>query len=787
MNELMFQTVTLAALVHDIGKFIQRADFGEQQLRKTHQEHSLMWASKLAQYLEGQVDPWLWQELVLKHHDNRQTPEQYRPASIDERFRPLGYLVSKADNLSSSERGDTVAKDFRTQPLASVFSAIQVEGKKADRLTWYEVAPLAPAAVKPVPETRIDRNRLANMVAEFSSQCAEICQQPGLDFAAFFTQLQFLLQRYTWCIPANTQEEIPDISLYDHLRTSAAIAACMYRFHEEGGSWDTGQINREQRHCLHLIADLSGIQDYILGVNRIGIKGVAKSLRARSFRLAVMADALALKLVQLAGVTPANILQVSGGTVHLLLPNTRAVKAALSDFRQELDRWSLREFQGLLRWNLAWTEVEDGEFKDYSLVYRRVFQQLGQQKLRPLAGGLQRDNGWKEEAFLGLLPERAPCKVCGMRAHIDEKDTCIDCQRLESVGSDLPSARSLLLYNEPAANRIELAPGLYGELGNKGDGRELATFVLGLDRLYQATSGYIFYKGLGNYAARVEKDCELQDDCGDCRWQEGDILPLDCLARLADGKEMIAYLKGDVDNLGYIFSRGLGERISISRLATLSRMLDYFFSAWLKDFLATNYPYSYVVYSGGDDFLLLCPWSESLGLVSDLRRAFADYTGRNPALTFSVGLSLTKPQLPLARGVARAEHQLELAKDSGKDRLGLLERALTWPQLDRVWDEAAQVGNWLLDKQTGLSTNFLRYLLQFAGMYRHYRQTGDPLGLKFVPLLYYQVVRNLSGKADPEVKKWALGLIQQGQGQGIYPAMEDIEVVVRLAYLYTRR
>lgn len=745
-----------------------------------------MWASKLAPGLKGVVEPELWQELVLKHHDNRNTPAEYRPGSMSEEHRPLAYLVSKADNLSASERGETKARDFRTQPLASIFSSIQVEGKKAEKLTYYNVAPLAPENVTPAEAVKVNRDRLARMVAEFSSQCEEICQH-GLDFAALFSQLQAMLQRYTWCVPANTQEEVPDISLYDHLRTSAAIAACMYRYHEVLGKWEESRINSEQRHCLHLVGDLSGIQDYILGVNRIGVKGVAKSLRARSFRLAIMADALALKLVQLAGVTAANILQVSGGTFHLLLPNTEVIKQKLENIRVELARWSLHEFQGVLRWNLAWTEVEDSEFKDYARVYGRVFQLLADQKLRPLSAALQNSTGWQEESFLGQLPEQAPCKTCGIKPRTDEGDSCKECRLLEKFGANLPAARVLHLYEQAAKNRLELAPGIYGELGSSGNGSELATIVFALDRLEKVSRGYIVYKGLGNYAARVEKDCEALEQCEDCSWQEGDILPLDCLARLAKGKEMIAYIKGDVDNLGYIFSQGLGERTSISRLATLSRMLDYFFSSRLKEFLPSNYPISYVVYSGGDDFLLLCPWSEALGLVSDLRQDFTDYTGNNPALTFSVGLSLVKPQLPLARGVDRSETMLELAKASGKDRLGLLDRPLYWLQVEEVWKEADQVGNWLLDKQSGLSANFLRQLLQFARMYQYYQQSGDPRGLKFLPLMYYQVVRNLSGKADLEVKKWALGLMKQGNVAGSYPAMDNIDTIVRLAYLYTRR
>lgn len=38
----------------------------------------------------------------------------------------------------------------------------------------------------------------------------------------------------------------------------------------------------------------------------------------------------------------------------------------------------------------------------------------------------------------------------------------------------------------------------------------------------------------------------------------------------------VAYLRMDVDNLGKIFAQGLGEKLNLPRLASLSRQMTYF-------------------------------------------------------------------------------------------------------------------------------------------------------------------------------------------------------------------
>src|SRR5262249_26446262 len=140
------------------------------------------------------------------------------------------------------------------------------------------------------------------------------------------------------------------------------------------------------------------------------------------------------------------------------------------------------------------------------------------------------------------------------------------------------------------------------------------------------------------------------------------------------GKGLLGVLKADVDYLGQIFQEGLRRDApavgldTVSRLASLSRQLDWFFSGWLGWLLSTKYEDCYTVYSGGDDLLLVGPRRRILALAQEIRESFAAYT-KHPDMTLSAGLAVVKPRWPLAHTVALADEALEQAKTSGRNRL----------------------------------------------------------------------------------------------------------------------
>ncbi|MBE9593555.1 MAG: type III-A CRISPR-associated protein Cas10/Csm1, partial [Proteobacteria bacterium] len=110
------------------------------------------------------------------------------------------------------------------------------------------------------------------------------------DFDAYFNTLYHLLQKYTWCVPSAVWKSKPDVSLFDHLKTTCAIAACLYNADVEyldnliGGiekSWRKEDLNEEEERALNdgkfilIGGDVSGIQNFIYAITS---KGAAKGL-----------------------------------------------------------------------------------------------------------------------------------------------------------------------------------------------------------------------------------------------------------------------------------------------------------------------------------------------------------------------------------------------------------------------------------------------------------------------------------------------------------------------------
>jgi CRISPR-associated protein Csm1 len=243
----------------------------------------------------------------------------------------------------------------------------------------------------------------------------------------------------------------------------------------------------------------------------------------------------------------------------------------------------------------------------------------------------------------------------------------------------------------------------------------------------------------------------------------------------------MAYLKMDVDDLGWVFSQGLKgakeDHTSISRVATLSRALELFFSGWLERALREEFQDVYLVYSGGDDVLAIGPWNVMFNLAGRIRSEFRRFTADNPLWTLSAGLALARVHTPVLTAVEEAEKNLEASKDikgSGvlpwplspkvqtgqreKDRITAWNTSIPWARYEDTLGQAKKLLKWLEDQV--LTTGQVRRLRAYAEMWREYVWKRDTRYLQYAPLLVRDLKR--TWKEDTaeqrEAKQWAAGL-----------------------------
>ena len=99
--------------------------------------------------------------------------------------------------------------------------------------------------------------------------------------------------------------------------------------------------------------------------------------------------------------------------------------------------------------------------------------------------------------------------------------------------------------------------------------------------------------------------------------------------------------------------------------------MNAFFAMWLPCLCRQEFPNTYTVFAGGDDFFMVGPWKEAQYLVARLADDFARYTV-NSEVHFSVGTAITKSTVPVATLAEKAEEALSRAKSlDGKNALSL--------------------------------------------------------------------------------------------------------------------
>jgi len=764
-----YRTVILAAFLHDIGKLLGRGTF--KLLDKgQHPEFSATFVNAHKGSLSQVADTGLLHELVQKHHENsRAFPSEFLVQSIeDSHIRALATLVSKADNLASSERGEASEQyqDYKATPLCSVIERLDKETAGGLRLR-FRANPLPSTAAnmgRAIFATEFteyqpgEMNKLLQSFGRSFSEFIKDCQDRQLDFNCLSNHLTNLVYTHTWCIPSNTQEKIPDVSLFDHLKTTAATAACLYQYHSQTNSLDEKSVRRTETPRFLLVAgDISGIQQYIFGITGAA-GGVARKLRARSLFVQLCSEVAAHKVLHNLQLPLWNLLMNSGGNFYLLVPNLPPVISTLKEIQEEIDVWFMQTMNGELALNLAWHPFRDDGFKPgdttdsgFGRVVSDVKTILSLKKQRRFAAIIQQKDSWRTDGFVVDVSYegRSACTSCHkLPGEIATPDgaVCVDCSRQSELGSYLPKADCVWFFDNPGAGKLPIL-GYSVSIGGqpqRGESPYLAMKLNDSD-LSDLSSWTAASKYMATYVAR-------RDDR---------VLTFGEIATAADGQKLLGFLKADVDRLGELFVFGLrrkdGSFDTISRQATLSRLLDMFFTGWLESLLNSEFKNCYTVFSGGDDLFLVGPWNEIISLASRIQADFTEFTG-NPQLTISAGIAITKPDYPIARAAELTEEALIKSKDNrDKSSITVLDTTLRWAH----WEKVKTEWEYLQPLMEDVPSAFLYNMLAFADMWHKYDNgKGDILGLRYHPLLAYNIRRNLDPKKAPEIHKWTTALLK---------------------------
>ena len=471
----------------------------------------------------------------------------------------------------------------------------------------------------------------------------------------------------------------------------------------------------------------------------------------------------------------------AGGRFVLLVPNTSFAKEEIGKLKGEIDNWFYKIFLGKLSLNMAWgiTLSRDGftseEFSKKQKELSNVLELSKKRRFNNIITDHESLNKPMKEAFEILQKDREACEFCKIYPKIAGKPRCQTCLDSEEIGESLVSKPLAYFYEGSKPDGINIM-GYNISFKNKGDDWVLLEKIgdkddkENQDYIKRHISNYIPEKQNGDIDLENEKPEDGNTLCrycgGPCKLEGDDKenipprkdlvrnhLTFQCISadtrRVNAGKgvDHLAVVKADVDDLGLIFSQGLGDDFSISRYASLSRMLNYFFTGWLTNEIKTNHRMAYTVYAGGDDLLLIAPWEDALNLGSKIGMKFKSYVGENPNITISMGINLMRPNSPVGLATEGAEENLEKSKGhSEKNRLTVFGTTVKWDEFNKLKEFMDRLNNAFNDEDEKVNASFLYRMLKYHEMYKGFAEKNFIEGLKFHSAMSRDVRRNIERK-----------------------------------------
>ncbi len=797
----------LAGLLHDIGKFGQRAGEVGTDGKKDHpavgdrfvsQHVPGKWRGALAPVGWHHVDP-----------DTRRLPDLL-PVRI----------VALADRLSAGER-DQQEKEDRPQQMISIFSRIGLNGDtRNQRLSYLPLAKLEleKDALFPRPEADPSEKRIKRYQALWNDFCreADTIGESNTDLESYLESILHLLRRYTWAIPSAYYYAQPDVSLYEHLHTTAALSACFAKqwtdeaAHAVDSLLDaiSGKSTNDwpdQPKVAGLLAgDISGIQSFIYGIHNP--KKATAVLRARSFYIQMLSEAAARFILRRLDLPITNALYIGGGGFTLIVPPLEEEQVA--ELSREINRTLLRAHGGELYLGLGYVPMAPRDFGrgGVSRVYEKLSTKLDSKKAR-------RFSELSTEELTHLFTPQGGeyeeiCSICGREAQPGdlkgetegEGETlrwCPSCVAFRGLGHKLRRANYLRISDvEPSPlgegihtwEDVFQAFGLAFAVGTNppeppSDARRSGLFGL-TDKANPIPEGNtaVGRRFIVNIVPTNDSDT---------------IKHFGILAQESKGASYLGILRMDMDNLGRIFSRSLGDNDSLSRRATLSFLLSAFFEGWVGR-IATEMAGEdgrerlYSVYSGGDDLFFVGSWDATVELARRIRHDLKLFTSR-PDLGISGGIVLVHEKYPLYIAAKDAEKAESSAKHlrEGKDAFSFLNTPVPWEQFGAN-GEGDTVATWAdaLIELIRSETSQRAVLRVIQDLYFHYKSEKEARG-PMGPWVWHAAYWFARAKERNERNKELVHRLEQLEalltGEEFANNIEWLALAARWAELATRK
>lgn len=655
--------IVLGGLLHDVGKVVHRHSDGRRHCESGYdfiKEQGIDDEEILAQ---------------IRFHHSRELKNAQIAADS------LAYITYWADNVAAGadrrpkDDGDISGSIFeKNVPLSSIFNILNGNNQSFS-----------------YPMAEIYDSGEANYPQETAAPYSEITYSriienlkdgiKAIEFKnEYVNSLLSVMEANLSFVPSSTDTtQLLDISLYDHVKLTAAIGSCIYEYLRENNITDyreslyqNASKTYKEEAFLMLSLDISGIQSFIYEVDS---KDALKTLRAKSFYLELLLENIIDELLEAVGVSRANLIYSGGGHAYVLLPNTISCKTTIKEFSTELKKWFIDNFETDLYIAMGYAECSAEALKDnpkgaYSDIFKTMSRNISENKL----------SRYTAEEIIALNSRvkketTRECRVCGNTERLVEDNLCAMCSSFINMSGKILDESFISVVSKESEEPCGRLPfGRYMVIESEKALRSRIEAGDGFVRAYSKNKMFTGY----NVSTRLW----VGDYCYGRSFEE--------LAHSAKGIKRLGVLRADVDNLGQAFVKGFegsnGDRqyVGLSRSATFSRKMSMFFKLHINYILGSGsyslegklkYPArnALIVYSGGDDLFIVGPWNEIIEAAVDINDALQKFSQQT--LSISAGIGLFPEKFPVKSMAAQAGALEDYSKAlDGKNAVTLFDR-----------------------------------------------------------------------------------------------------------------
>ena len=583
--------VALAALVHDLGKFAQRANLPVREAdrdlhiqlycprgregRPTHLHAAYTGlffdvVEKWAPYLRaGDQSPFHDADTLVNAASAHHAPDTL-----------MQWILATADRAASGfERenrtgGEIEEKSTRGAHIKarqwSLFEEVRLDAPSDFKPKFRKpLAPLSVDALFPRPmgdvedqaQAEAEYRKLWEAFVEAGDRIPKLCRK---SWPLWIDAFDTLWLTYAQAVPSATAFGAkPDVSLYDHSKATAAFAAALWRWYlgsgRSGEALVKGLKDRtlwEEESLLLVQGDFFGIQNFIFSGAAQTDSKAAKILRGRSFYVSLLTEACALKVLEALQLPPTSQIINAAGKFLIVAPNTEETRCRIEALRAEIDRWFVENTCAEAGIGIAAEPARLSDFsqKHYPRLMKGIFASLEREKL-------QRLRLFDEKRRIDVLDADYGLGVCAWQGRwpaddfFDGLPTSAVTRDEIRVGNALVRSDLLLLVDgdaqfhaEGSAVELELPVFGYRAVFMRTDGFKHAARELSIEALRRVwdfsmpeSESEVLWKGMARRSINgyVPRLPEEFDPAADPRWADAPaedigrerILPFSWIAR----------------------------------------------------------------------------------------------------------------------------------------------------------------------------------------------------------------------------------------------------------------